>query len=88
MVSTVTHEGELCRIGTHSSNEVVLEDPAVSRFHCRISREEAKDTPYEKDFSKLDKDGDGKLSQSELTPAPAAGSSAGATGGSAAPKKQ
>jgi DNA-binding NtrC family response regulator len=37
---TVTHEGELCRIGTHSSNEVVIEDPAVSRFHCRITREE------------------------------------------------
>ena len=30
-----------------------------------ISREEAKGTPYEKDFSKLDKDGDGKLSASE-----------------------
>ncbi len=37
---SVIHEGELCRIGTHSSNEVVLEDPAVSRFHCRIAREE------------------------------------------------
>ena len=37
---TETHEGELCRIGTHSSNEIVLDDPAVSRFHCRISREE------------------------------------------------
>jgi DNA-binding NtrC family response regulator len=36
----ITHEGELCRIGTHSSNEVTLEDPAVSRFHCRITREE------------------------------------------------
>ena len=47
-----------------------------------ISREEAKGTPLEKDFSKLDKDGDGKLSQGEI----AAG--AGATSGSTAPKKQ
>ena len=30
-----------------------------------ISREEAKGTPYEKDFDKLDKDSDGKLSASE-----------------------
>jgi hypothetical protein len=39
----------------------------------------------EKDFSKLDKDGDGKLSASEQSAAKAA---AGATGGSTAPKKQ
>ena len=51
-----------------------------------ISREEAKGTPYEKDFSKLDKDGDGKLSASEQQAAPAAG--AGGTSGSTAPKKQ
>jgi Ca2+-binding EF-hand superfamily protein len=50
-----------------------------------ISREEAKGTPLEKDFSKLDKDGDGKLSASEQSEAKAA---AGATGGSTAPKKQ
>jgi hypothetical protein len=48
-----------------------------------ISREEAKGTPYEKDFSKLDKDSDGKLSVSEHAAAPAAGSGAGA--GSTAP---
>lgn len=47
-----------------------------------ISREEAKGTPYEKDFAKLDKNNDGKLSQGEI----AAG--AGATSGSTAPKKQ
>ena len=47
-----------------------------------ISREEAKGTPYEKDFSKLDKNSDGKLSQGEI----AAGASA--AGGSTAPKKQ
>lgn len=41
-----------------------------------ISREEAKGTPFEKDFSKLDKDGDGKLSASEQEDAKAA---AGAT---------
>ncbi len=33
---TVTHEGDQCRIGTHPSNDITLEDPAVSRFHCRI----------------------------------------------------
>ena len=46
-----------------------------------ISREEAKGTPYEKDFSKLDKDGDGKLSKDEQA-------AAGAGAGSTAPKKQ
>jgi hypothetical protein len=53
-----------------------------------ISREEAKGTPYEKDFSKLDKDGDGKLSPGEIA-AGAAGDKAGA-GATApeAPKKQ
>jgi hypothetical protein len=49
-----------------------------------ISREEAKGTPLEKDFDKLDKNSDGKLSPDEITP----GSGAGATGGSTAPKKQ
>ena len=50
-----------------------------------ISREEAKGTPYEKDFSMLDKDGDGKLSASEQ-----AAAKAGAAGATtpAAPKKQ
>jgi hypothetical protein len=47
-----------------------------------ISREEAKGTPYEQDFSKLDKDGDGKLSQGEI------GAGASAASGSTAPKKQ
>ena len=32
----VTHEGDVCRIGTHPSNDITLEDPAVSRFHCRL----------------------------------------------------
>ncbi len=31
-----THEGDVCRIGTHPSNDIVIDDPAVSRFHCRI----------------------------------------------------
>jgi DNA-binding NtrC family response regulator len=35
---TVVYDGELCRVGTHSANELVLADPAVSRFHCRILR--------------------------------------------------
>ena len=37
---TVIYDGDLCRIGTHSSNDLVLGDPAVSRFHCRLVREE------------------------------------------------
>ena len=37
---TVLYDGDLCRIGTHSSNDLVLADPAVSRFHCRLVREE------------------------------------------------
>jgi Ca2+-binding EF-hand superfamily protein len=49
-----------------------------------VSREEAKGTRIEKDFDKLDKNSDGKLSRDEMTP----GSGAGATGGSTAPKKQ
>jgi len=36
----VVHEGEACRIGTQSSNDVVLQDPSVSRFHCRLTFEE------------------------------------------------
>ena len=35
---TVILDGELVRVGSHSSNDVVLNDPEVSRFHCRISR--------------------------------------------------
>jgi transcriptional regulator with GAF, ATPase, and Fis domain len=33
----ILHQGEVCRIGTHSSNDVVLRDPAVSRFHCKLT---------------------------------------------------
>ena len=33
---TLIHEGDVCRIGTHASNDLVLDDPSVSRFHCRI----------------------------------------------------
>jgi DNA-binding NtrC family response regulator len=33
----VVHEGPVCRIGTHSSNDVVLFDPSVSRFHCKLT---------------------------------------------------
>jgi hypothetical protein len=49
-----------------------------------ISREEAKGTPFEKDFDKLDKDNDGKLSRDEQG---AAKAGAGATAPEA-PKKQ
>jgi len=34
-------EGEEIRLGSHPSNDVVLEDPLVSRFHCRIVRTES-----------------------------------------------
>ena len=37
----LVHQGQLCRIGTHSSNELVLHDPAVSRFHCRLMHDAA-----------------------------------------------
>jgi two-component system response regulator HydG len=33
---TLVHDGETCRIGTHPSNDLTIEDPAVSRFHCRL----------------------------------------------------
>jgi DNA-binding NtrC family response regulator len=36
---TVVHDGDECRIGSHPSNDVVLNDRAVSRFHCRIQRD-------------------------------------------------
>lgn len=49
---------------------------------CATSRARRKDA--EKDFSKTDKDGDGKLSLSEHAAAASAGSSAGATGGATA----
>ena len=37
---TLVYDGELCRVGTHTANELVLADPAVSRFHCRLLRAE------------------------------------------------
>jgi DNA-binding NtrC family response regulator len=37
---TVFFDGECCRVGTHTSNDLVVQDPAVSRFHCRLVREE------------------------------------------------
>ena len=36
---TIVHDGELCRIGSHASNDLVLDDPTISRFHCRLARE-------------------------------------------------
>jgi DNA-binding NtrC family response regulator len=36
----VVHQGgDLFRIGTQSSNDLVLKDPAVSRFHCKLTRD-------------------------------------------------
>jgi DNA-binding NtrC family response regulator len=31
-------EGDLFRLGSHKSNDLVLEDPLVSRFHCQLQR--------------------------------------------------
>ena len=38
---TLVHDGELVRIGAHEGNDLVLDDRAVSRFHCRITREKS-----------------------------------------------
>ncbi len=35
---SVVLDGELFRLGSHASNDLVLTDPLVSRFHCRLSR--------------------------------------------------
>ena len=32
----VEHEGASCRVGSHASNDVVIKDRTVSRFHCRL----------------------------------------------------
>jgi transcriptional regulator with GAF, ATPase, and Fis domain len=31
-------DGDVLRIGSHPSNDIVLADPRVSRFHCRLAR--------------------------------------------------
>jgi pSer/pThr/pTyr-binding forkhead associated (FHA) protein len=33
---TIEHVGEVCRVGSHHANDVVLHDRTVSRFHCRL----------------------------------------------------
>ena len=37
---TIVHDGDLCKIGSHASNDIVLRVPMVSRFHCRLVRED------------------------------------------------
>jgi transcriptional regulator with GAF, ATPase, and Fis domain len=39
--ASTTHvfDGDVCRIGSHASNDLVLDDKTISRFHCRIARE-------------------------------------------------
>src|SRR5688572_20749813 len=32
------HDGDVCRIGAHPSNDLVIRDRTISRFHCRILR--------------------------------------------------
>ena len=34
-------EGDAIRIGSHPSNDLVLDDPMVSRFHCKLLRGES-----------------------------------------------
>ncbi len=34
----LTLEGDVIRIGSHPSNDVVLDDRTVSRFHCKLTR--------------------------------------------------
>ena len=36
----IVHDGDLLRVGSHASNDLVLDDPTISRFHCRITREQ------------------------------------------------
>ncbi len=36
---TMQLDGGTLRVGTHPSNEIVLNDPTVSRFHCRFTLE-------------------------------------------------
>jgi DNA-binding NtrC family response regulator len=36
---TLVFDGDVCRIGSHASNDLVIEDKTISRFHCRIARE-------------------------------------------------
>ena len=35
---SVVLEGDELRLGSHPSNDLVINDPKVSRFHCRLSR--------------------------------------------------
>ncbi len=37
--ATLVFDGDVCRIGSHASNDLVLDDKTISRFHCRIARE-------------------------------------------------
>jgi DNA-binding NtrC family response regulator len=37
----VVVDAENCRIGSHPANDLVLEDPMVSRFHCALARTSA-----------------------------------------------
>ena len=34
----LVHDGEICRIGSAASNDLVLDDATISRFHCSIQR--------------------------------------------------
>ncbi len=39
---TYVHDGEICRVGSAATNDLVLNDPTISRFHCSIKRQGAK----------------------------------------------
>ena len=32
------HEGDICRIGSAVTNDLVLNDPTISRYHCSLQR--------------------------------------------------
>jgi DNA-binding NtrC family response regulator len=36
---TYQHDGDICRVGSAASNDLVIDDPTISRFHCSIQRE-------------------------------------------------
>ncbi len=40
LARTAVLDGDYLRIGSHPSNNLVIDDPQVSRFHCRITRDE------------------------------------------------
>src|SRR5262245_29780416 len=38
---TYESTGQSCAVGSHPSNDLVIDDPSVSRFHCELAVEAA-----------------------------------------------